>query len=76
MPPEYLDAAPALTGGWRVIYVRSGARLQSQAIVSTSADVLAVCALLALPLSTSDATLRAAARVARIALAGEEVACG
>lgn len=69
MPPEYLDAAPALTGGWRVIYVRAGARLQSQAIVSSPADVLAVATLLAVPLVTADSALRDAARAAGVACA-------
>lgn len=58
-PLSYFDVGPALTGGWRVIRVHSGDRIQVQVIMETAADVAAAAKLCDVAVLTTHAELRA-----------------
>ena len=73
MPTDpYLDVGPALTGGYRVILVKGGDRIQSQAIFESLRDVVAAAKLMETPILSKHDTVRALCRSCGVRLIESE----
>ena len=66
LPESYFDVGTALTGGYRVVYIRPSR--QDQAIFDTARDVVAAARLCGAAILTDDVEIRQIARASGLRL--------